>query len=287
MRHLLDGVHPINYFCETNGFTLEDLVSYNEPHGDEVAYRAELSWNCGHEGATPNKYVNALRIKQKKNALVLLMLSQGAPMLYMGDEIAFTKKGHNNTYSHDDRYSWIDYRSISKHRELYDFVRMLIAFRKSHKAFHQATEPTLLDTMRVGIPDMSYHGVDAWQPELDDNSKVLGILYSGQYVRDINTKGKEGDIGRAALKKAKSAYISPKGKKDVAYDFYIAINMHWERHDFNLPQMPYEGKWHICIDTAVEGYSGIYDVSKAPRLRGVLSAESRSIVVLVYKASEK
>lgn len=205
----------INYIADHDGFTLNDLFSYDERHnmdngekncdGREINY----SWNCGVEGTTSKKSVNRLRLRMLKNALTVLLLSQGTPMLLAGDEFGNTHFGNNNPYCQDNRLSYVNWVNSRQSRELRDFVTGLTALRKAHRVLSNTAQLKGRDYIFCGNPDISFHGLKAWYPDYGYYSRTLGILLNGQY----------------ALKDRVNADSS----------FFIAFNMHWEEHEFDLP----------------------------------------------------
>ena len=153
----------INYMANTNGFTLMDTVSYdrkhNEKNGEENRDGSDYnySWNCGAEGPTRKKKIVELRKQLLKNAYLLLFLSQGVPLLMAGDEFGNSQDGNNNAYCQDNAVSWLNWKLLETHKDQVDFVKRLIAFRKSHKMFHMDREPRIMDYKSCGRPDVSYH----------------------------------------------------------------------------------------------------------------------------------
>ena len=210
--------------ANTNGFTLMDMVSYdikhNEANGEDNRDGTDYnqSWNCGAEGPSRKKRIMQMRRKQIRNALLMLFLSQGTPLLMMGDEFGRTKKGNNNSYCQDNDISWLNWSLLNSNSSIHEFVKHVIRFRKEHSVFHMEKEPALMDYRCVGLPDVSYHGLKTWCPMFDRFLRQLGILYCGKY-------GKK-----------------PDGREDDY--FYVAFNMHWEPHEFALPNLPKDFK---CI----------------------------------------
>lgn len=255
----------VNYMANANGFTLMDAVSYerkhNESNGEENRDGTDFNqtWNCGVEGPTRKKKVVQMRRKQLRNAILLLMLSQGTPLLMGGDEFGRTKKGNNNSYCQDNEISWLNWDLLKANQDIYEFTKYAISFRKAHPIFHMAKEPALLDYDSVGIPDVSYHGVKAWCPEFDDFRRQLGIFYCGKYGKKPD--GSEEDY------------------------FYVAYNMHWEPHEFALPNLPKGKKWHLAFDTDNEELNGIYpeEAQKPLKTQKAVMVMARSIAVLVGK----
>ena len=219
----------INYMANNNGFTMMDMVSYNEKHNEDNGENnrdgtdKNQSWNCGAEGPTRKKQVVKLRRRQLCNAFLLLFLSQGTPLILGGDEFGRTKKGNNNSYCQDNEISWLNWNLLKTNQNLYQFVKKAIAFRKAHPVFHMEKEPVLMDYKSLGVPDMSFHGLKAWCPEFESCCRQLGVFYCGLY-------GKKAD-----------------GSPDQY--FYVAYNMHWEPREFGLPHLPKGLKWHLAADT--------------------------------------
>lgn len=254
----------INYMANSNGFTLMDSVCYdgkhNEANGEDNQDGTSwnYSWNCGVEGPSKKKKIVELRKKQLRNAFLLLLLSQGTPLIMAGDEFGNSQMGNNNAYCQDNDVSWLNWNLLKTNRDLYEFVRSVIAFRKNHSVFHQPTEPKLMDYRSCGQPDVSYHGVKAWCPEFESFRRQLGILYCGEY-------GKRGD-----------------GTADNS--FYVAYNMHWEPHEFDLPNLPKKQKWFIAMDTDAGEVNGIYPQGDEAAVEGKqILVAARSIVVLIGK----
>ena len=214
----------INYMANTNGFTLMDTVSYdrkhNEKNGEENRDGSDYnySWNCGAEGPTRKKKIVELRKQLLKNAYLLLFLSQGVPLLMAGDEFGNSQDGNNNAYCQDNAVSWLNWKLLEPHKDQAEFVKRLIAFRKSHKMFHMDREPRIMDYKSCGRPDVS------WKPEFENFRRQFGILYWGAYAK------------------------RPDGSDDA--NFYVAYNMHWEPHMFGLPHLPKGAKWHVICSTA-------------------------------------
>lgn len=253
----------INYMANTNGFTMMDMVSYdikhNEANGennqDGNAYNH--SWNCGVEGPTRKKKLVELRKKQIRNAMLLLFLSQGTPLLMAGDEFGKSKSGNNNTYCQDNELSWLNWNQLKTNSDLYAFVKHMISFRKAHPVFHMEQEPRIMDYLACGHPDVSYHGVKAWCPEFENFRRQLGILYCGTY-------GKK-----------------PDGTVDDY--FYVAYNMHWEPHDFSLPNLPKKMNWYVAVNSDESAVNGFYEAGEELKLEDQKQfvIPERTIVVFI------
>ncbi len=220
----------INYVCDYEGFRLADLVSYEHKHNEENCENNKdgtdnnLSWNCGIEGRTRRHNILELRKKQMKNILSMLLLGQGTPMLFSGDEFGNSQGGNNNPYCQDNEISWVDWKALDKNRDLFDFVKLLTEIRFSNKVFHSDKPFKLMDYISCGYPDLSCHGKDAWRPDLSGYSHVLGMLYCGLY---------------------------DKASEDKPF-FYVCYNMHWQNMEFALPTLPEGYKWELVVDTALE-----------------------------------
>lgn len=234
----------INYITDSNGFTLNDLYSYdvkhNETNGEENrdGNNYNHSWNCGVEGPTRKRKVLNARNKQVCNMLATLMLSQGTPMLLAGDEFGNTQYGNNNPYCQDNEISWINWQNLRYNKKQYDFVKELIKFRKEHKIFHLKKEARLMDYISCGYPDMSYHGTRAWYPDYTNYSRTLGIMLCDKYCEVENRNFYLGT-------KDESEGVETKGNM-----YYIAYNMHWEDHEFDLPKLPAYYSWKPIYDSS-------------------------------------
>ncbi len=219
----------INYFTNYDGFTLEDMVSYERKHNEDNGEDNRdgniynYTWNCGVEGKSRKKSIQSLRRKQVRNALCMLFFSQGTPLLFMGDEFGNSQKGNNNPYCQDNEVSWLNWKNLDTNRDLVQYVQSLIAVRKAHPILHKGTELRLMDYISCGYPDLSYHATRAWQPDMANYSRHIGIMYCGKYA---------------------------KRHRDAEDDFfYIAMNMHWEEHEFALPKLPKGRNWYLLTDT--------------------------------------
>ena len=155
-----------------------------------------------------------------RNAFTLLMLSQGTPFFFMGDEFGNSQKGNNNPYCQDNDITWLNWKDLNKNQEMYTFVKELIALRKSTGVFHLPKECMIMDYKSCGSPDISYHGSEAWKPSWEHYSRHIGFMLCGEYA-----EGCEGSF------------------------YYVAVNMHWEDHDFALPKLPKNKKWKKLMTT--------------------------------------
>lgn len=205
----------INYITDNNGFTLADLYSYdvkhNEANGENNSDGTDYnySWNCGQEGKTRKKKTLKLRSQMRKNALMLLFLSQGTPMLLAGDEFGNSQDGNNNAYCQDNEIGWLSWKELRANQELFEFTKLLIQIRKEHPVFHNSISLKSMDYISCGCPDVSRHGIKAWYPDYSNYSRTLALLLCGKYAKKDHTSTDD--------------------------SFYLAANMHWEAHEFDLP----------------------------------------------------
>jgi glycogen operon protein len=252
----------INFITAHDGFTLADLVSYNHKHNEangednQDGTDDNESWNCGVEGPTTNAEINALRQRQMRNAIAILMVSQGIPMILMGDEMGRTQNGNNNAYCHDSELTWLDWHLLKTHAALFRFVKNCIAFRKAHPALRNRQFYRNEDYMGSGYPDISWHGQKAWKPDWSEDTHTLAFLLCGRHAK-VGTVQDE--------------YL------------YVAMNTHWEAHGFELPQLPRGVRWHVFANTWMPAPDDVWEPGTEP----VLSEQSwimvgeRSVVILV------
>lgn len=248
----LSGV--VNYLASHDGFTMADLVSYNDRHNEENGERGHdgpqrnISWNCGVEGPTKKKKILELRKRQVKNAFLMLLLAAGTPMIQAGDEFGNSQGGNNNPYCLDNETSWVDWRAARRNAELTAFVRDAVAFRQRHRILHTPLELKNMDSLSSGYPDLSYHSSRAWYGEFDNGNREIGVMYSGAYVGD-------------------EEFI------------YVAYNLHWETREFALPNLPEGMRWYVAIDTA----AGVSPEGEEPAFEGekLLTVPERTIRVLI------
>ena len=236
-----DGsVGCVNYIANVNGFTLADLVMYNEKHNDangENNYDGSsenFSWNCGTEGETRKKGIINLRKKQIRNALSYVFLAQGIPLLYAGDEIGNSQGGNNNAYASDDPTGWVNWSGMRKNRDLRAFVEELIRFRKSHPILRNRFPYRGMDYKNTGCPDISFHDTRAWYTEQDPKVRSVAVMYNPQY---------------AEVSGGENEYL------------YIAYNAFWEPHTFALPVLPDGKRWQKTLETARDEEKEVLDAA--------------------------
>ena len=244
----------INYFSNYNTMTMMDMVSYNRKHNEsngecnQDGSDYNFTWNCGEEGESKKRNVLKLRNKQIHNAFAMLMLSQGTPLLFMGDEFGNSQSGNNNPYCHDDEITWLDWNDRIRNKELFNFVKSVIAFRRANKVFHQEKKCTMTDYKYTGYPDLSYHNQVAWVPKIGDESRHIAMMLCGDYA-----EGNEGQL------------------------WYVAFNMHWEAQEFALPKLPIGHSWEKCLTT--ESTEGILTYGDAGTRDKTVIVAPRSIAV--------
>lgn len=259
----------VNFITAHDGFTLVDLVSYNEKHneanGEENRDGANdnESWNCGIEGPTTDPEVNALRRRQMRNAIAILMVSQGMPMILMGDEVGHSQYGNNNAYCHDSELTWLDWNLLKTNAAFLRFVKNCIAFRHAHPVLRNREFFRHEDYMGSGYLDISWHGTELGKPGWDgDGDKPPEADYTLAFL----LCGKHAQGG-----KVRDDYV------------YVAMNMHWEGHGFKLPNLPAEMKWHVFANTWMPSPEDIWEPGTEPVLpeQSWMMIGARSVVILV------
>lgn len=222
----------INYFTNYYGFTLTDMVTYEKKHNEQNGERNQdgndynFTWNCGIEGPTRKKSVCWLRLKQVKNALTMLFLSQGTPLIFSGDEMGNTRYGNNNPYCQDNATGWVKWNMTETGNQIFLHVKKMIALKKAHPVLRNTRELRIMDYIGCGYPDLSYHGEEAWRPDLNNYSRFAGVMYCGFYAK--------------------------KEREEEDSFFYAAYNMHWIPHIFALPKLPKGWSWQLIADTGAE-----------------------------------
>jgi glycogen operon protein len=251
----------VNFVTAHDGFTLHDLVSYNDKHneangeGNRDGDNDNNTWNCGVEGDTDDERVLALRARQMRNLLLLLLTSHGIPMLVAGDEFGRTQRGNNNAYCQDNDLSWVDWSLADTNAGLLRFTRAAIAFRRAHPALRR---PWHLRGHRDSglFPEVSWHGERAWTPDWSPGMRlVAAMLY----------------------------HHGPDGHDCV----YVAANAHWDGRELELPVLPDGLAWHLFADTAQPDGTDVHLPGEEPPLTGDrVWVEPRSTVVLVAKQTD-
>jgi glycogen operon protein len=245
----------INFITCHDGFTLNDLVSYNYKHNEandeqnRDGANDNHSWNCGTEGQTEDPEIEALRLQQIKNFLTILFMSQGTPMLLMGDEVRHTQRGNNNTYCQDNELSWFDWDLVDKQFELWCFTRRLVHFIQGLALFGQ--EGRLKVSSLHSEPHLDWHGVRLGQPDWGDDSRSLAFTL-----------------------------CHPRADEYL----FVTFNAYWQPLEFELPS-PGEGKhWYRVVDTSLPlPHSFCEPGTAAPHLAETYNVKARSCVVLMSR----
>lgn len=265
IRYNKDFATPVNYIANNDSFTMMDMVSFSTKHNEENGENNKdgtednYSWNCGFEGLTKRRKIYDFRLKQIKNAMCMLMLSQGAPMLYAGDEFGNSCGGNNNPYCQDNDISYLDWRLVNKHSELCEFVKMLIQFRKDHNILHLDKQMQLRDYRSLGMPDMSFHSDKTWTMDNDISGRQLGVMLYGKYCKIF--------------------------KKCEEENIYIAFNMHWETKKLGLPIAGKSKEWKIAFST--DDVNKIVIDGRTVKFARSIELPPRSVAVLVSEESEE
>ncbi|GAB4257572.1 MAG: glycogen debranching protein GlgX [Methylomicrobium sp.] len=252
-------INSINFVTCHDGFTLNDLVSYNEKHNQANCENnrdgtdENFSWNCGVEGPTRNRKILALRRRQAKNLLTLLMLSQGVPMLTAGDEVLRTQQGNNNAWCQDNEISWFDWRLLDKNKDMLRFVKALIALRKRHDSLGRRNGFLTGEPVEGrNLPDIEWFGVDLAAPAWED-------------------------------RQARFLAFTLVGLSESEADLHVIMNMSESTVASQLPKIACR-KWYLAVDTAAESPGDIIEPSRqnvAHRLE--VSIQGRSILVFEAK----
>lgn len=261
MRRNPEQFAVMNYMANHNGFTLADAVSYdvkhNEENGEENRDGSDYNYssNYGEEGPASGRALERLRRNQVRNAFLLILLSQGVPVIYGGDEMGNSQKGNNNVYCQDNALSWIQWSRKRADQKMQEFVRDAIAFRKKCPAFGRRNPYTMKDLLSKGMPDLSYHGKKAWYGEFESYNRQVGILYAGYYTG--------GDI------------------------CYVLYNMHMIEHELALPTLPSGQRWYLAADTGREGAVFLKEgQEELLEDQKMISVPPRTIMILAGKQDE-
>lgn len=244
----------VNFMTCHDGFTLYDLYSYNEKHNEKNGWNNTdgdnngHSWNCGAEGETDDPNVNGLRSRLIKNAFAALLCSRGPAMFFAGDEFCNTQFGNNNAYCQDNIISWLDWSRLEEFKEIHDFVRHMIQFRKEHPILRKMTKPSSCQ-----FPEISVHNGTPFNASTDYKTKLIGIMYAGRNEEDT-----EDDI------------------------VFYCMNAYWEPLVMQLPVLPNGKHWHVDTNTNAEYFDG-EDFTAKTELLGVntIRVPARTTIILV------
>ena len=215
----------VNFLTCHDGFTLYDLYAYNDKHNEANGWNNtdgandNRSWNCGAEGETDDPEVLSLRRRMIRNACAVLMCSRGTPMFLAGDEFGNTKFGNNNSYCQDNITSWLDWRMLEKNKDLFEFFKFMIAFRKKHPVIHKQ-----LPTSVCGMDPIHTHNLNAEETDIPRDARTFCVSFAG--------------------------YDKEKGKDDL---IYVAVNTFWEDVTITLPNLHGRDAWHLSVNTYGDG----------------------------------
>ena len=253
-----EAEQSINFVTCHDGFTLNDLVSYNRKHNEANGENNRdgsddnLSWNCGVEGSTDDPRVEALRSRQVKNFFALELLSAGTPMLLMGDEVCRSQRGNNNGYCQDSDISWFDWTLLERHADIHKFVKALIRFRQRRDVLAEVAALSLNQLLRRAR--IEWHGVALQRPDWSDHSHSLALTLQSLHARFL---------------------------------LHGMLNAYWERLTFELPPVPAEQAWRRWIDTALDSPDDICPWECAPAVtQATYDVQPRSVVFLMRALKE-
>ena len=242
----------VNFLTCHDGFTLYDLYAYNDKHNEANGWNNtdgandNRSWNCGAEGETEDPEVLTLRRRMIRNACAVLMCSRGTPMFLAGDEFGNTKFGNNNSYCQDNITSWLDWRMLEKNKDLFEFFKFMIAFRKKHPVIHKQ-----LPTSVCGMDPIHTHNLNAEETDIPRDARTFCVSFAG--------------------------YDKEKGKDDL---IYVAVNTFWEDVTITLPNLHRRGAWHLSVNTYGDGNGQYcYPEGQEVRIDGSFVMRPRSVAV--------
>ncbi len=252
----------INFITSHDGFTLNDLFSYNQKHNEANGENNldgdnhNNSYNWGFEGKSEDKLINKIRKRQIKNALTILMISKGVPMILMGDEMGRSQNGNNNAYCHDSELTWLNWNLLNENADIFKFAKLIIKFRNNHPVLRGKSHFRGSDYIGSGYSDISFHGTQAWQSDFSDGSRVFAFMLCGKHAKDGTVKDNH---------------------------IYVAMNMHTEELKFQIPKLK-KRRWFLSVNTYDEN-EDIFDIGYEKFLENQreIVVKEHSIIVLVGK----
>ena len=267
--YLRDGrkpFHSINFVTSHDGFTMNDLVSYNGKHNEDNGEENRdgcnnnLSYNYGIEGVTTDPLINILRERQKKNFFASLMISLGTPMLLGGDEFGRTQNGNNNAYCQDNEISWYDWTLLEKNKNIYRFAKEMIAFRRRHPCFMRPEFFTGIGGNYKGIPDISWYDEKGNHPDWENIGYYLAVRLDGSRAETL-------------------------ADRDDNY-FFIMFNASLDAQVFALAEPPSKKEWFLVVDTGLLPPNDIFSLGEEKSLssQNKYPVKARSMVILMSKA---
>jgi isoamylase len=253
-----EAEQSVNFVTCHDGFTLNDLVSYDVKHneangeGNRDGSNDNVSWNCGVEGPSDDPTFEKIRSRQVKNFLTATLMSLGVPMVLMGDEVRHTQGGNNNAYCQDNEISWFDWSRVERHADLHRFLKLLIERRLLRTVEHERKRTSLTDILKQA--NKAWHGVKLFEPDWGENSRSVAL---------------GGEIRAEGLR------------------FHLIFNAYWDALTFELPTLEGSGSWRRWIDTAFDSPEDIVPWQTAPAIPGAsYRAEARSVVLLYAGGKE-
>lgn len=243
----------INFITCHDGFSLYDLYSYNHKHNEANGWNNtdgsddNRSWNCGAEGDTKDPLILKLRYRMIKNAFAVLMCSRGTPMFLSGDEFCDTRFGNNNPYCQDNLTSWLDWKLLDTHRDIFEFCKYMIHFRRNHPAIRKSIAQS-----HCGFPPISQHGATPWDDNFTQDSKIVCTMFAGHDE-----------------------------KQDFEDIVYLAVNPYWESILIHLPKLPKPLQWHLAVDTSLSDTGGCtFEKEQMSHVGNDYLIGARTVVVL-------
>ena len=243
----------INFITCHDGFSLYDLYSYNHKHNEANGWNNtdgsddNRSWNCGAEGDTKDPLILKLRYRMIKNAFAVLMCSRGTPMFLSGDEFCDTRFGNNNPYCQDNLTSWLDWKLLDTHRDIFEFCKYMIHFRRNHPAIRKSIAQS-----HCGFPPISQHGATPWDDNFTQDSKIVCTMFAGHDE-----------------------------KQDFEDIVYLAVNPYWESILIHLPKLPEPLQWHLAVDTSLSDTGGCtFEKEQMSHVDNDYLIGARTVVVL-------
>ena len=243
----------INFITCHDGFSLYDLYSYNHKHNEANGWNNtdgsddNRSWNCGTEGDTKDPLILKLRYRMIKNAFAVLICSRGTPMFLSGDEFCDTRFGNNNPYCQDNLTSWLDWKLLDTHRDIFEFCKYMIHFRRNHPAIRKSIAQS-----HCGFPPISQHGATPWDDNFTQDSKIVCTMFAGHDE-----------------------------KQDSEDIVYLAVNPYWESILIHLPKLPKPLQWHLAVDTSLSDTSGCtFEKEQMSHVGNDYLIGARTVVVL-------
>ena len=243
----------INFITCHDGFSLYDLYSYNHKHNEANGWNNtdgsddNRSWNCGTEGDTKDPLILKLRYRMIKNAFAVLICSRGTPMFLSGDEFCDTRFGNNNPYCQDNLTSWLDWKLLDTHRDIFEFCKYMIHFRHNHPAIRKSIAQS-----HCGFPPISQHGATPWDDNFTQDSKIVCTMFAGHDE-----------------------------KQDLEDIVYLAVNPYWESILIHLPKLPKPLQWHLAVDTSLSDTGGCtFEKEQMSHVGNDYLIGARTVVVL-------